>query len=79
MELTMQLAIIMIGNQALNGVLEMVLPFVWKMYNTFKISTGLEKSLSNDEIVCCNQWTEDYKLSDLEPQGLFWEYLEMGK
>ncbi|KAF2904356.1 hypothetical protein ILUMI_01814 [Ignelater luminosus] len=76
-ELTIQLAIIMIGNQALNAILEMIIPHILKMYNTFKVKTGLEKVHSEDTIISCNQWTEDYKLSDLEPQGLFYEYLEM--
>lgn len=78
-ELTIQLAIIMIGNQALNAILEMIIPHILKMYNTFKIKTGLEKVHSEDTIISCNQWTEDFKLSDMEPQGLFYEYLEMGK
>ncbi|KAK4887282.1 hypothetical protein RN001_003553 [Aquatica leii] len=76
-ELTIQLSIIMIGKQALNSIIEMILPLIMKMYNSFKISTGIEKPESEDDIICCNQWTEDYTLSDIEPQGLFNEYLEM--
>lgn len=74
MELTIQLAIIMIGNQAINTILEMAIPFLVKIYKTYY----LKKSYS-EEVISCNQWTEDYKLSDLEPGGLFTEYLEMGK
>uniref|UniRef100_A0A1Y1MA25 Anoctamin n=2 Tax=Photinus pyralis TaxID=7054 RepID=A0A1Y1MA25_PHOPY len=77
LELTIQLAIIMIGKQALNSALEMITPFLKKMYNSFQVSTGMKKRSSEEHIICCNQWTEDYTLSDLEPQGLFNEYLEM--
>ncbi|VEN48394.1 unnamed protein product [Callosobruchus maculatus] len=79
MELTIQLAIIMIGNQAMNAIVEMVIPFLIKMYNTFKITTGLEKGEKPEEItlISCNQWTEDYKLSEFQSRSLFAEYMEM--
>lgn len=80
MELTIQLAIIMIGNQAVNGIMEMVIPFLVKMYNTLKVTTGIEKAMKTEEVVVsCNQWTEDYKLAEIEPRTLYSEYLEMGK
>lgn len=80
MELTIQLAVIMIGNQALNAIIEMVIPFLIKMYNTLKVTTGIEKAMKTEEIVIsCNQWTEDYKLSEIEPRTLYSEYLEMGR
>lgn len=79
MELTIQLAIIMIGNQAMNGIIEMVIPFLYKMYNTLKVTTGIEKAMKTEEVVVsCNQWTEDYKLSEIESGTLYSEYLEMG-
>lgn len=79
MELTIQLAIIMIGNQAMNSITEMLIPFLLKMYNTFKITTGLQKVPKEEEIlISCNQWTEDYKLNQFESRSLFSEYLEMG-
>ncbi|XP_060532347.1 anoctamin-1-like isoform X2 [Cylas formicarius] len=78
MELTMQLAIIMIGKQAVNTILEMIIPLLFKMYQTFVVTTGIERAEKEEElIVSCNQWTEDYKLSELESQSLFAEYLEM--
>lgn len=78
MELTIQLAIIMIGNQALNTIMEMVIPLLMKMYQTFKVTTGIEKVESQEEIlISCNQWTEDYKLSEFQSRCLFSEYLEM--
>lgn len=73
MELTIQLAIIMVGNQTLNSIMEMVQPFLIKLYNTYY----LKKSSSEEDVIACNQWTEDYKLSDSEPRGLCTEYLEM--
>lgn len=80
MELTIQLAIIMIGNQAVNTILEMVIPFLMKMYQTFKVTTGIEKAKKEEiTLISCNQWTEDYKLSELQSRSLFSEYLEMGK
>lgn len=79
MELTLQLAIIMIGKQILNALIENVVPLLQKIYNSFKIKMGLKKSSNGEEvIVSCNQWTEDYKLLDLSSQNLFSEYLEMG-
>ncbi|RZC37101.1 anoctamin-1-like [Asbolus verrucosus] len=78
MELTIQLAIIMIGKQAINAVTEMVVPLLMKMYKSFTIATGIQKASPEEEvIISCNQWTEDYKLSDFEAQSLFSEYLEM--
>lgn len=80
MELTIQLAIIMIGNQAINGIIEMLIPILMKLYNTFKVTTGIEKADKEEiTLISCNQWTEDYKLSEFESRSLFSEYLEMGK
>uniref|UniRef100_A0A1B6JA02 Anoctamin n=2 Tax=Homalodisca liturata TaxID=320908 RepID=A0A1B6JA02_9HEMI len=80
MELCIQLAIIMVGQQALNSVLEMVLPFLYKWYNTFMLATGLDSHDSDEDVVdggVSKQWTEDYKLLDWGDRGLFNEYLEM--
>lgn len=80
MELTIQLAIIMIGNQAMNAIIEMGTPLLLKMYNTLKVTTGIEKAMKTEEVVIsCNQWTEDYKLTEIESRTLYYEYLEMGK
>lgn len=79
MELTIQLAIIMIGNQAMNSVMEMLIPFLYNMYNTFKVTMGIQKAKKDDILlISCNQWTEDYKLNQFESRSLFSEYLEMG-
>ncbi|XP_072392472.1 anoctamin-2-like isoform X1 [Diabrotica undecimpunctata] len=77
MELTMQLAIIMIGNQAVNNVMETLIPLCLKMYKTFIVTTGIEKTKTDEvTLISCNQWTEDYKLTEAE-SSLFSEYLEM--
>lgn len=78
MELTVQLTIIMIGKQALYTIMEMSLPLLMKMYTIIKMKTGIEDDISEDTVIIHNQWTEDYKLSSLESQSLFSEYLEMG-
>ncbi|KAL3266179.1 hypothetical protein HHI36_010363 [Cryptolaemus montrouzieri] len=80
MELSIQLGIIMIGKQAINSLLEMTIPLAIKMYKTFKVSTGIEraeKETQQNIIICCNQWTEDYKLNEFSQTCLFQEYLEM--
>lgn len=38
MELCIQLAIIMVGKQAMTTVLEMILPWVWKWWNATRVS-----------------------------------------
>lgn len=78
MELCIQLSIIMIGNQLMNSILEILIPFLSKLYNSFKIKTGIEKEVE-DDLICCNQWTEDYKLLGWQNNCLLSEYLEMGK
>lgn len=79
MELTLQLAIIMIGKQAINAVTEMLVPLLLKMYNSVKVKMGIQEASPEEVgIISCNQWTEDYKLSDLQSQSLYSEYLEMG-
>ena len=79
MELTIQLAIIMVGNQALNAVIEIGVPVLLKIYTSARITVGIKKESTQEEvIISCNQWTEDYKLSDMQSLNLFSEYLEMG-
>lgn len=75
-ELTVQLAIIMVGNQALNAILEMCLPLLGKWITAFKIKAGLERAES-EEVIAHNAWTKDYKLIDTSNNSLFGEYLEM--
>ncbi|EFA04121.2 anoctamin-5 isoform X2 [Tribolium castaneum] len=75
MELCIQLAIIMIGKQAMNTVLEMLFPLFYKWLNTVKVKTGLSKDPSYKK--SRPQWLKDYKLVEWGPRSLFPEYLEM--
>lgn len=75
MELCIQLGIIMVGKQAMNSILEMVIPLMYKWFNTIKVKTGM--GTEDEKAVSCTQWAEDYKLLDWGPRGLFPEYLEM--
>ncbi|KAK7868057.1 hypothetical protein R5R35_007504 [Gryllus longicercus] len=75
MELCIQLAIIMVGKQAMNSILEMVMPLFWKSLNTIRLKTGMGKEEEQEK--CRTRWAEDYKLLDWGPRGLFYEYLEM--
>lgn len=66
----------MIGKQAMNTILEMILPIFYKWFYTLKVKTGINReqlSLKNHV-----QWYKDFKLLDWGARGLFPEYLEMG-
>ncbi|CRK98840.1 CLUMA_CG011990, isoform A [Clunio marinus] len=76
MELFIQLAIIMIGKQALNALIEMALPLMMKKYNKFMFGYR-QKDEEEAELKACNQWTKDFKLMEWDSMGLFHEYLEM--
>ncbi|XP_065163177.1 anoctamin-5 isoform X2 [Atheta coriaria] len=76
MELCIQLAIIMIGKQAMNTVLEMLFPLFYKWLNTVKVKTGLQKDESSKKGTQ-PQWVRDFKLVEWGPRSLFPEYLEM--
>lgn len=67
-ELAQQLAVIMIGKQAINNCQELVLPKVKGFIHKWKIGkteTHMEKT----------RWEEEYEM--IENEGLFEEYLEM--
>lgn len=66
----------MVGKQAMNTVLEMLLPLFYKWLNTLKVKTGLGKTASSKD--CQPQWVKDFKLVEWGPRSLFPEYLEMG-
>ncbi|XP_017777516.1 PREDICTED: anoctamin-5-like [Nicrophorus vespilloides] len=78
MELCIQLAIIMIGKQAMNTVLEMLFPLFYKKLNTWKVKIGLQKDQSPINKEKQPQWIKDFKLVEWGPRSLFPEYLEMG-
>lgn len=75
MELCIQLAIIMVGKQIMNTILEMLFPLFYKWLNTLKVKTGLVKGQTLSHSY--HQWVKDFKLVEWGPQGLFPEYLEM--
>jgi len=77
MELCIQLTIIMIGKQAINAILEMLIPFIIKTIKKIQIRIGMEKE--SDLLIACSQWTEDFKLLVWPVRGLFDEYLEMSR
>lgn len=77
MELFIQLAIIMLGKQALNAFIEMGLPWVMKKYRKFMYGSGNKSSVLEPELKMYNQWTKDFKLMPWTTMGLFYEYLEM--
>lgn len=73
MELCIQLAIIMIGKQAMNTILEMLLPKFYKYWNTLKVKIVGE----SDKWKGGQRWCRDLRLVEWGPRSLFPEYLEM--
>lgn len=76
MELCIQLSIIMVGKQAMNTVLEMLMPLVYKWWNILKVigRKGSTKNVRGSAV----RWVKDFKLVEWGSRGLFPEYLEMG-
>ena len=77
MELCVQLAIIFVGKQFMMSIIEYYLPLIWKLYNSLQLATVGKGG--NGEKAKHPQWVRDFKLAEWGQQGLFWEYLEMGK
>ncbi|XP_045453771.1 anoctamin-5-like [Melitaea cinxia] len=71
LELSIQLAIIMIGKQFINTVVEMMMPYLLKWWNVIR-TIGRKKKIKSPL-----QWVKDFKLVDFGNMGLFPEYLEM--
>ncbi|KAK7582131.1 hypothetical protein V9T40_013576 [Parthenolecanium corni] len=74
-ELCIQLAIIMVGKQVFNAVLEIVHPIFYRWWNTRRVKGHRKTHGSYGTEI--KQWVEDYKLVPFGPQALFPEYLEM--
>ena len=74
MELCIQMAIIFVGKQFMMSIVEYHLPKLWKLYN----SLAFGKSFGSDKN-SFPQWVRDFYLAEWGSDGLFWEYLEMGK
>lgn len=75
MELCIQLAIIMIGKQTMNAIIEMAVPIFWKWYNSLKTRIGKDKKQSLKGKG--QRWLRDLKLLEWGSRSLFPEYLEM--
>ncbi|KAL4720493.1 hypothetical protein ACJJTC_013306, partial [Scirpophaga incertulas] len=71
LELSIQLAIIMVGKQFVNTIVEMMMPYVLAWWNILR-TIGRKKSIKSPM-----QWVKDFKLVDFGHMGLFPEYLEM--
>ena len=67
----------MVGKQAMNSILEMFWPMIFKRLNSLRVKAGLAHNLT-DADAFNNQWTKDYRLVAWGGEALFSEYLEMG-
>ncbi|XP_016951915.1 anoctamin-6 isoform X2 [Drosophila biarmipes] len=77
MELCMQLVIIMAGKQAVNAIVEMLIPYLMRTFKELSYRHGWYKSHQDQRLVPYNQFTEDYNLLPAENNSLYVEYLEM--
>ncbi|XP_055379077.1 anoctamin-1 isoform X3 [Condylostylus longicornis] len=78
-ELCIQLAIIMIGKQAMNSILEMIMPIFWKWVNIWRVG-WLNRNRNKSKKMkkgTGDRWLRDLKLVEWGPRSLFPEYLEM--
>ncbi|XP_038208784.1 anoctamin-1-like isoform X2 [Zerene cesonia] len=71
LELSIQLAIIMVGKQFINTIVEMMMPYLLKWWNVIR-TIGRKNKIKSPL-----QWVKDFKLVDFGNMGLFPEYLEM--
>ncbi|KAG7162622.1 Anoctamin-5-like 2 [Homarus americanus] len=72
LELSVQLAIIMVGKQAMNTCMEMFIPLLWKWYNMLTVPEHQREAHNR-----WPRWAKDFRLVNFDPRGLFPEYLEM--
>ncbi|CAG0920337.1 unnamed protein product [Notodromas monacha] len=73
-ELCIQLAIIMIGKQALNNFTEVMLPYLKSLWRRCTQTEVEDVDFKNKQSI---RWEEDYELQSLDRMALFEEYLEM--
>ncbi|EDW27656.1 GL20401 [Drosophila persimilis] len=78
MELCMQLVIIMAGKQAVNAIVEMLIPYLKRTIKEMIYRHGWYKSHKEQRLVPYNQFTEDYNLLPAENNSLYVEYLGNG-
>ncbi|XP_073982861.1 anoctamin-1-like [Rhodnius prolixus] len=74
LELCIQLCIIMVGKQALNTSLEMIMPMLQKWWKTRSLRKHKKENLKDEKDP---QWRQDYELIPWGNRDLFPEYLEM--
>lgn len=72
LELSIQLAIIMIGKQAFSALSEMAWPYAMRLWSLLSFVRGGEERRPPE-----HRWEQDYTLPELGNTGLFQEYLEM--
>ncbi|XP_064489582.1 anoctamin-2-like isoform X2 [Ornithodoros turicata] len=72
LELSIQLAIIMVGKQAFGALSELAWPYAMRLWSWFSFVRGDE-----DRRPPVHSWEQDYTLPELGSTGLFQEYLEM--
>ncbi|XP_064556786.1 anoctamin-1 isoform X1 [Drosophila montana] len=78
MELCVQLVIIMVGKQAVNAIVEMLIPFLKRTAKEFSQRYDWYRRHSEQKLVpSTNQFTEDFNLLPTEKSSLYEEYLEM--
>ncbi|XP_062141320.1 anoctamin-6 isoform X2 [Drosophila sulfurigaster albostrigata] len=78
MELCVQLVIIMVGKQAVNAIVEMLIPYLMRTAKELNQNYGWFKRHSEQKLVpSTNQFTEDFNLLPAENNSLYAEYLEM--
>ncbi|XP_023164830.2 anoctamin-6 isoform X2 [Drosophila hydei] len=77
MELCMQLVIIMVGKQAVNAIVEMLIPYLMRVFKEFSQRYDFFKRRNEKTVPSINQFTEDFNLLPVENNSLYAEYLEM--
>ncbi|KAK7571958.1 hypothetical protein V9T40_014430 [Parthenolecanium corni] len=75
-ELSIQLAIIMGGQQFYGTILEMVVPAGWNWFNRYSLTKKNDETNGSVKVKR-QRWAEDYKLLEWSKQELFSEYLEI--
>lgn len=70
----------MIGKQAFNSILEVIMPMFWRRVQAVKVGLSrlFDRKTPNPQKPKDERWMRDFKLLDWGPRSLFPEYLEMG-
>ncbi|XP_050091093.1 anoctamin-4-like [Anopheles aquasalis] len=78
-ELCIQLAIIMIGKQAIAAFKEKVYPLLLQKFKEFRsvLANEQESDDSDESLITYNRWVKDFNLINWNDRSLFNEYLKM--